>query len=104
PGARFSVNRPGDPSNSSQTLQPEIAGGVNSVGNPMFANQPPAPLSTPMASGVQSDWSIVGSPNINTNAADNNFLEAATCVSAFDCWAVGLHVNRTTGTSETLIE
>ena len=35
-------------------------------------------------------WSIVGSPNGN---ASSNLLEAVTCVSASNCWAVGFYRN-----------
>ena len=52
--------------------KPGTASGANSLGNPVFANQQPAPLSVPqpaasesmpLASAAQSDWSIVNSPN-----------------------------------------
>ena len=34
-----------------------------------------------------NSWAIVSSPN--TSATQNNFLQAVTCVSASECWAVG---------------
>ena len=34
-----------------------------------------------------TSWAIVNSPN--TDASDDNYLSAITCVSASDCWAVG---------------
>src|SRR5207244_515528 len=34
-----------------------------------------------------TSWAIVPSPNVT--AAESNFLQAVTCVSASDCWAVG---------------
>src|SRR5581483_7793656 len=55
PGAQFSLNGQGAPSSSSPTarlpgfagmpLRPGTASGPNSLGNPGFANQQPAPLS-----------------------------------------------------------
>jgi hypothetical protein len=35
-------------------------------------------------------WSIVSSPN--TTATDHNYLQAVTCLSASDCWAVGHYI------------
>src|SRR6476660_118141 len=69
PGAKFSLNRQGDPSSSSPT-----------AGFPGFAGMPQS-----------GDWSIVSSPN--TSATQNNDLFGVTCVSASDCWAVGDYSN-----------
>src|SRR5207302_4510573 len=44
-----------------------------------------------------TSWTIVSSPN--TSATDSNHLKAVTCVSASDCWAVGLSSVRI-GTSD----
>jgi len=53
-----------------------------------------------------NSWTIVDSPNVNT--IRNNFLEAVTCTSASDCWAVGQYHsgNNITGDKiyQTLIE
>jgi hypothetical protein len=38
-----------------------------------------------------SSWSIASSPN--TSTSQNNDLNAVTCVSAFQCWAVGNYYN-----------
>jgi hypothetical protein len=40
-----------------------------------------------------SSWSIASSPN--TSSSQNNDLNAVTCVSAFQCWAVGNYYNGT---------
>jgi hypothetical protein len=53
-----------------------------------------------LASGAQSNWSIVTSPN--TSTTQNNLL-GVTCVSASDCWAVGSYV-ASSGAPRTLIE
>jgi hypothetical protein len=109
PGAQFSVNRQGDSSSGSQTagfpgfggmpLRPGTASSANPLGNPGFANQQgaslsvlqrAAPESMPLASGAAGDWSIVSSPNI---ATESNYLQAVTCVSASECWAVGYSFN-----------
>src|SRR5207245_1044296 len=46
-------------------------------------------------------WSIVTSPN--TSITQNNYLNAVTCASASQCWAVGYYVNGS-GIAQTLIE
>jgi hypothetical protein len=48
-----------------------------------------------------TSWTIVSSPN--TSTAQRNFLFGVTCVSASECWTVGLSVNAS-GFSQTLIE
>jgi hypothetical protein len=45
-------------------------------------------------------WAIVSSPN--TSATQANELEAVTCASASECWAVGDFVNA--GITQTLLE
>src|ERR1700730_9204180 len=112
-GAQFSPNnRQGDPSSSSPAagfpgfkgmpLRPGSASDANSLGNPVLANQQPAPLSVqrptasesmPLASAAQIDWSIVNSSNATTDGP--NVLKSVTCVSASDCWAVGAHSGTT---------
>ena len=47
-----------------------------------------------------AEWTKAGSPNTSVDEA--NLLHAVTCVSAWDCWAVGYH-STPTG-AETLIE
>jgi hypothetical protein len=49
-------------------------------------------------------WSIVASAN--TSATQTNYLNAVTCASAWDCWAVGYYNNGSggTGAGQTLIE
>jgi len=49
-----------------------------------------------------TSWSIVTSPN--SSAAENNYLEAVTCVSASNCWAVGNSYSGSGVTNQTLIE
>src|ERR1043166_8827708 len=39
-----------------------------------------------------ASWSIVSSPNANTNG--DNYLTSITCVSASECWAVGYYSDR----------
>jgi hypothetical protein len=104
PGAQFSLNnsnRQGGPLASGPTAglpgfkgMPLPSSGGN-LGNPVLANQQPAPPSPqqpavsgsiPLASAPQSDWSIVNSPNDSTTPY---FLDGVTCLSASDCWAVG---------------
>jgi hypothetical protein len=46
-----------------------------------------------------NSWAIVTSPN--AGVAQNNFLQAVTCASAADCWAVGYS---TASSSQTLVE
>src|SRR5439155_23781530 len=55
--------------------KPGTANDANSLGNPVLANQQPAPLSAqqpagsesmPLAPAAQSGWSIVTSPNSST--------------------------------------
>src|SRR5260370_10825488 len=46
-------------------------------------------------------WAIVSAPN--TSKVQRNFLFGASCVSASDCWTIGLSVNAS-GFSQTLIE
>jgi hypothetical protein len=48
-----------------------------------------------------TSWAIVASPN--TSAAQDNILNAVTCVSASDCWAVGYLNNPAVG-HQTLVE
>jgi D-serine deaminase-like pyridoxal phosphate-dependent protein len=48
-----------------------------------------------------TSWAIVTSPN--TDATQNDFLQAVTCVSASDCWAVGFYTN-SIGQPQTLTE
>jgi hypothetical protein len=118
--AQFSANGQGDPSSSSSTagfpgfagmpLRPGTASSANLLGNPVLANQQPAPLSAqqtaaseskPLASGLASGWSIVASPNA-TAGETTNILNGTTCLSASDCWAVGMS---STGTVlRTLVE
>jgi len=120
PGTQFSLNGQGDPLKQQPTagflgfpgmpFRPGTASGANSLGNPRFANQQPAPLSVPqpaasesmpLVSGAQSnDWSIVSSPN--TSATEHNALRGVTCVSASECWAVGYYL--TDNAAQTLIE
>ena len=47
-----------------------------------------------------TSWTIVSSPN--TSTTQDNELEAVTCASASECWAVGYFVNG--GVTETLID
>jgi len=50
-------------------------------------------------------WAIVSSPN--TNPTQNNYLDAVTCVSASNCWAVGRYYTGNavqSGVYQTLIE
>ena len=61
----------------------------------------------PLASGAQSDWSIINSPNSLPTAWRDNNLQAVTCVSASDCWAVGYYrvdVDSASNFTQTLIE
>ena len=53
-----------------------------------------------LASGTQSSWAIVDSPNSRPTATDN-FPLGVTCVSASDCWAVGYYDN---GANQTVIQ
>jgi len=97
-------------------LRPGTASGANSLGNPVFANPQPAPLSVPQPAASESmplasaaaaaRWSIVTSPNISDTQDRNNTLYAVTCVSASDCWAVGDYftANSEIGNWQTLIE
>ena len=55
----------------------------------------------PLASGAQSDWSIITSPNAS-GGQTTNLLQGVTCISAADCWAVGTYY--TGFVSHTLIE
>src|SRR5207302_828192 len=48
-----------------------------------------------------TSWRIVSSPN--TSATQNNILNAVTCNSTSDCWAVGYY-DSGNGTDQTLIE
>jgi hypothetical protein len=113
---QFSVNGRSDPSSSRPAAgflgvggwRFGQASGANSPANPVLANQQPASLSTqqpaatvstPLASGVQSDWSIVNSPNALVPKAS---LHSVTCVSASDCWAVGSSFSGSV--TQTLIE
>ena len=48
-----------------------------------------------------SSWEIV--PSANTDGTHHNRLNSVTCLSASDCWAVGIH-NDDTGVAQTLIE
>jgi hypothetical protein len=120
PGAQFSLNGKGDPLEQQPTagflgfpgmpFRPGTASGANSLGNPRFANQQPAPLSVPQPAASESmplvswaqsnDWSIVSSPN--TSATHYNLLLGVTCVSASECWAVGYYL--TDNATQTLIE
>ena len=54
------------------------------------------------AAAAAGEWSIVESPN--TSPTESNKLEAVTCVSAADCWAVGHHNAAPSGVVQTLIE
>jgi hypothetical protein len=47
-----------------------------------------------------NSWAIVSSPN--TSATQNNFLQAVTCVSASECWAVGSYTTGN-GVGQTLV-
>jgi hypothetical protein len=50
-----------------------------------------------------TSWSIVGSPN--TFSRDDDYLNAVTCASASDCWAVGWYASYNLGgLGQTLIE
>ena len=51
-----------------------------------------------------SDWSIVHSPNNVSTQALDNFPSGVTCVSAFDCWAVGSYFNADDSGYQTLIQ
>lgn len=57
----------------------------------------------PNTQSTTSGWSVVSSPNINIANAQANFIEAVTCASASECWAVGSHDDGH-GSSQTLIE
>ena len=48
-----------------------------------------------------SSWEIV--PSANTDGTHHNRLNSVTCLSASDCWAVGIY-NDDTGVAQTLIE
>jgi hypothetical protein len=103
PEAQFSVNTQ-SASNSAtgrfagfpaKPLLPRTAR-ADSLGNPVFANRQPAPLSIeqptgfrsmPLASGVPGQWSIASSPN--TSSTQYNFLTGVACSADADCWAVG---------------
>jgi hypothetical protein len=49
-----------------------------------------------------SAWNSVGSPNATTS--DKNVLQAITCASSAQCWAVGYSHNGKTSVDQTLIE
>ena len=120
PGTQFSLNGQGDPHKQQPTagflgfagipFRSGTASGANSLGNPRFANQQPAPLSVPqpaasesmpLVSGAQNnDWSIVSSPN--TSATEHNAFRGVTCLSASECWAVGYYLAE--NAAQTLIE
>ena len=104
-GAEFSPVGQEDPSRSSPTPGfQEFAGMPLRAGmaSPDFSEQQPTPPSVPqlagsesmpLASVAQSDWSIVTSPNSPPNTPTHNYLEAVTCLSASDCWAVGYNIS-----------
>src|SRR5205085_7834008 len=59
-----------------------------------------APQGTPSPSGAQSRWSIMIPPQAK-GTLTNNYLNAVTCVSESDCWAVGAYIG---DANQTLIE
>lgn len=67
------------------------------VGDSLFAGKQ-GTSSAPAETG--SGWSLVTSPNVST--AQGNYLNAVTCTSASQCWAVGYSING--GVNQTLIE
>jgi len=84
---------------------------VDSPGSSLFVDKHAGPLSdkanvaptgTPLASTAAGSWAIVSSPNANPPNPEN-FLQAVTCVSASDCWAVGYYFPDG-GIAQTLIE
>ena len=123
PGAQFSPKGQGDTLNNTasntrgvhpgfagMSLRPGTTSGANSLANPGFANQQPAPLrmprppaseSMPLAPGAASNWSVVNSPNTPPVPTPNN-QAGVTCISMSNCWAVGYYYNGSV--NQTLIE
>jgi hypothetical protein len=127
PGAQFSPNGQGNPLSRSQAARfpgvagmpagldappgwkPGTASGANSLGNAVFANQQPAPLSMqrpaasgsiPLATAAASGWSIVNSPNA---LVPKDAFYSVTCASPSNCWAVGYHIEHWDVTSWTIV-
>ena len=67
---------------------------------PQFSFEVGAFQSTPSPSGAQSQWSIIIPPQAK-GTLTNNYLNAVTCVSESDCWAVGAYKG---DANQTLIE
>jgi hypothetical protein len=59
------------------------------------------PIQTLIEHRDPTAWTIMPSPN--SSATQQNVLNAVTCTSPFDCWAVGYYDNAT-GSAQTLIQ
>jgi hypothetical protein len=75
---------------------------VGRYAQPISGNAKAWSASVPVVQSTTSGWSVVSSPNDNNNPNDYD-IEAVTCTSAADCWAVG-HYHASDGYQETLTE